>query len=123
MYSAVTNGLKNNPEGWKKITKKKRPNMIRGKSKNCSIKSAAEPIWEIYVSDVSKDISSEDKVAHLTNNGIKVGSLKCLSRSSDYMDRYCLSVPLSDYDEVFNDELWGEGIFVERYFSPRATQT
>ena len=122
-YSAVTNGLKNNPEDWKKMTKKKRPKMIRGKSKNCSIKSAKEPIWEIYVRDVSKDISSEDIVAHLTNNGIKVSSLKCLSRSTDYMDRYCLSVPLSDYDKVFNDELWGDGIFVGRYFSPRAIQT
>ena len=43
-YSAVTNGLKNNPEDWKTMTKKKRPKMIRGKSKNCSTKSAAEPI-------------------------------------------------------------------------------
>ena len=42
-YSAVTNGLKNNPDDWKKMTKKKRPKMIRGISKNCSIKSAAEP--------------------------------------------------------------------------------
>ena len=83
-YSAVTNGLKNNPEDWKKMTKKKRPNMIRGKSKNCSIKSAAEPIWEMCVRDVSNDISSENIVAHLTNNGIQVSSLKCLSRSSDY---------------------------------------
>ena len=33
-YSAVTNGLKNNPEDWKKMTKMKRPNMIRGKSMN-----------------------------------------------------------------------------------------
>ena len=63
--------------------------------------------------DVSKDISSEDIVEHLTNNGIKVRSLRYLSRSTDYMDRYCLSVPLSDYDKVFNDELWGDGIFVE----------
>ena len=84
-YSAVTNGLKKNPEDWKKMTKKKRPKMIRGKSKNCSIKSATEPIWEIYVRDVSKDISSEDIVAHLTNNCIKVSSLKCLSRSTDYI--------------------------------------
>ena len=30
-YSAVTNGLKNNPEDWKTMTKKKRPKMIRGK--------------------------------------------------------------------------------------------
>ena len=99
------------------MTKKKRPKMIRGKSMNCSIKSTAEPIWEIYVRDVSKDISSEDIVAHLTNNGIKVSSLKCLSRSTDHIDRYCLSVPLSDYDKVFNDELWGDGIFVGSYFS------
>ena len=46
--------------------------------------------------DVSINISSEDIVAHLTNNGIKVSSLKCLSRSTGYIDRYCLSVPLSD---------------------------
>ena len=105
------------------MTKKKRPKIIRGKSKNCSIKSAAEPTWEIYVRDVSKDISSVDIVAHLTNNGIKVISLKCLSRSTDYMDRYCLYVTLSDYDKVFNDKLWGDGIFVGRYFSPRAIQT
>ena len=109
------------------MTKKKRPKMIRGKSKNCSIKSAAEPIWEINVRDVSKHSSSEDIVEHLTKNGIKVSYLKWLSRSTDYMDRYCLSVPLSvplsDYDKVFNDELWGEGIFVGRYFSPRAIQT
>ena len=105
------------------MTRKKLPKMIRGKSKNCSIKSAAEPIWEIYVRDVSKDISSEDIIIHLTNKGIKVSSLKCLSRSTSYMDRYCLSVPLSDYDKVFNDELWDDGIFVGRYFSPRATQT
>ena len=97
--------------------------MIRGKSKNCSIKSAAESLWEIYVRDVSKDISSEDIVAYLTNNGIKVSSLKCLSRSTDYMDLYCLYVPLSDHDKVFNDELWGDGIFVGRYLSPRATHT
>ena len=122
-YSVVTNGQKNNPEDWKKMTKKKRPKMIRGKSMNCSIKSTSEPIWEIYVRDISKDISSEDIVAHLTNNGIKVSSLKCVSRSTDYIDRYCLSVPLSDYDKVFNDELWGDGIFVGSYFSPRAIQT
>ena len=73
--------------------------------------------------DVSKDISSEDIVAHLTNNDIKVNPLQCLYRSSAYMDRYCLYVPLSDYDKVFNDELWGDGIFVGRYFSPRAIQT
>ena len=46
---------------------------------------------------------SEDIVEHLTHNGIKVSSLKCLSRSTDYMDRYCLSGPLSDYDKVFTD--------------------
>ena len=105
------------------MTRKKRPKMIRGKSKNGSLKSAAAPIWEIYVRDVSKDVSSEDIVAHLTNNGIKVSSLKCLSRSTDYIDRYCLSVPLSDYDKVFNNELWGDGIFVGRYFSTSLTQT
>ena len=78
-YSALTNGLKNNPEEWKKMTKKKRPKMIRGQSNNFSIKAAAEPIWEIYVHDVYKNISSEDILEHLTNNGIKVSSLKCLS--------------------------------------------
>ena len=91
-----------------------RPKIIRGNSKNCSIKSAVELIWEIYVQDVSKDISSEDIVAHLTNNGIK-----CLSRSADYMDQYCLSVPLSeplsDYDKVFNDELWGDGMWEDTF--------
>ena len=62
-------------------------------------------------------------------NGLKNNpedwSLKCLSRSTDYINRYCLSVPLSDYDKVFKDELWGDrdGIFVGRYFSTRATQT
>ena len=73
----------------------------------------------IYVCDVSNDINSEDIVAHLTNNSIKFSSLKCLSRSTDYMDRYCLSMPLSDYDKVSNDELWNygdDGIFVRRYF-------
>ena len=46
-HSSVTNGLKNNPDDWKKMTKKKRPKMIRGKSMNCSIQSAAESICEI----------------------------------------------------------------------------
>ena len=50
--------------------------MFRGKSKNCSLKAATEPIWDIYVRDVSNDISFEDILEHLTDNGTKMSFLK-----------------------------------------------
>ena len=45
-----------------------------------------------YVRDVSKDNGSEDIVAHLTNNGFKVRSLKiiCLDQLTVWIGIVCL---------------------------------
>ena len=66
----------------------------------------------------SRDICNGDIIEHLTNDNIKVTSLKCLPGNHEYMNRFCMSVPVSHYDRVY-DDMWGDRIFVGRYFPPK----
>ena len=120
-YSSYASNLSKSNIKWTFPKSKKRPKCVYGKSKNSIIKAAPEPVWDVFITGISKDINIEQLESHLTCNGVKVMDIIMLQNELFTYNRFHVRVPVSSYDKVLDGNLWEQGIRVSRYFTPKNT--
>ena len=118
-YSSYASNLSKSNIKWTFPKYKKRPKCVYGKSKNSIIKAAPEPVWDVFITGISKDISAEQLKSHLACNGVKVMDIIMLQSELFTYNRFHVRVPVSSYDKVLDGNLWEQGIRVSRYFTPK----
>ena len=70
---------------------------MQDKPTNGKIKAAPVPTWDIYISGIHRNITTDILTEHLTSNGITVVNLVCLSRVHSNYTRYHLTISMTCY--------------------------
>ena len=76
------------------------------------------PTRDLFIYRIDKSVDVYVLEKHVTDNGFTVLGLKCVSHEEATYKSFQLTVSMSDYAGLFNDDIWPEGICVRR-FRPR----
>ena len=99
---------------------KRRRNVITGNSKpQGSLKGAPEPGRDLFVFRVDNANTTSDLRNHITDYGFNVRGLSCVSHENSKFKSFKLTVPMSEYNELFNENMWPCGIKIRKYVPPR----
>ena len=103
-----------------KRNRKKRKQVITGKgSSTGNVMGAPEPVRHLFVKRISKDTNDEDVFTMMEQNGFTVKELKCISHPQAQFKSYKLAVPRSEFNKLFDENLWPKGVFVRTYWSQK----
>ena len=96
-----------------------------GRTTDCPIKGAPEPLKSIFVSRLEHDTSSTELEAFLKRRKIDVKEIKQMSHTDAKYKAYKVTVTRANYHDMFSINLWGAGVNVDKfrsrtdYFKPR----
>ena len=62
-----------------------------------------------------KDTNDEDVFTMMEQNGFTVKELKCISHPQAQFKLYKLPAPCSEFNKLFDENLWPKGVFVRTY--------
>ena len=103
-----------------KRNKKKRKKVITGKGASTgNVMGAPEPVRHLFVKRISKDTNDEDVFTMMEQNGFTVKELKCISHPQAQFKSYKLAVPRSEFNKLFDENLWPKGVYVRTYWSQK----
>ncbi len=85
------------------------------------MKGATEPTRHLFIYRVDSATTEGDITSLLQESEVKfdVRDLKCVSHPNAKFKSFKLTVPMSQYENLFNDQLWPDGICVRKYVAPR----
>ena len=131
MASAVTASNTVNDGTWV-YTKEERRRQIRTKVKHAEENArvmvgsasggsvaASFPSRIIHVSNVNKDVSEEVLRKHITENGVYVFNVRCVSHMDSYRKSFKVGVKENNLEKMFDATIWAEGIRVREWVSNR----
>ena len=98
----------------------RRRNIIRGKANSDPVKGGQEPTRQVFIYRVNTDTETEDLKTHIQEKGFDVISLNCISNEASKFKSFKLEVPMHQFQELFNEELWPKGICVRKFYRPQA---
>ena len=75
-----------------------------------------EPVRHVLVKRISKNTKYEDVFTMIEQNGFTIKELKCVSHPKAQFKSYKLAVPLSEFNKLFNENLWPNGVLVRTYW-------
>jgi hypothetical protein len=81
--------------------------------------SASFPSKILHVSNINKDVSEEALKKHITENGVYVFNVRCVSHMDSYRKSFKVGVKESDLEKMFDETIWAEGIKVREWVSNR----
>ena len=91
-----------------------RKQVITGKGASTgNVMAAPEPVRHLFVKRISKDTNDEDVFMMLKQNGFTVKELKCRSHPEAPFKLYKLAVPRSEFNKLFNENLWPKCAYSE----------
>ena len=105
-----------------KKERQKQKRVVQGKGNSkCGVKGAPEPSRHLFIFRVHKDTSLDDMKNHLIDSveGLDIRDLGCVSHTDAKFQSFKLTVPLPQFDQLFNDELWPDGVRVRQFIPPR----
>jgi hypothetical protein len=82
-------------------------------------KGAPEPSRELFIFRVDKSTEIDELKDYLVGKNVKVRELKCVSNSEAKFKSFRLTVPVSDFKNLFDEALWPEGVRVRRFIPPK----
>ena len=95
---------------------------IQGTATGTGMKGGPGPNRDLWVCNVDKDISDEDMKTFVEQGGSqksgKVNVRLWEPRYQPHWDnkRFRLTIPLCDYERVFNAEFWPEQVWIKKYW-------
>ena len=108
------------PREHKKSNKKKRNQVITGKGASTgNVMGTPEPVRHLFVKRISNDTNDEDVFTMMEQNGFTVKELKCISHPQAQFKSYKLAVPRSEFNKLFDENLWPKGVYVRTYWSQK----
>ena len=109
----------------KQHTKKTRT--ITGKNasdvSSSAFRGAPEPDRFLFIYRVEKDASESDIMNYLGENNILYRNVKCLSNPDSKFKSFKLTVAVSQYKALFDDNLWPNGVRVRPYRAPNVQRS
>ena len=97
--------------------------IIQGKANSkCGVRGAPEPHRQLFIYRVDKATTEHDMTSLLQDSGhdFNIKELKCMSHPEAMYKSFKLSVPVSQYENLFDDGLWPSGVCVRKYIPPRS---
>ncbi len=82
-------------------------------------KGAPEPERSLFIYRVTGDTHIDDIHDMLSQYKFTVLSLECVSHPESKYKSFNLTVPISQFNSLYNEELWPHGVRVRRYNAPR----
>ena len=79
------------------------------------LKGAPEPSRHLFISRVDKQCTTNEISKFLKNKKIEVRNLECKSHEESMFKSYKLSVPVSQFNSLFDADLWPDGVRVEAW--------
>jgi hypothetical protein len=88
------------------------------------VKGAPEPSRHLFIYRVDHGTTEEDLKSLLQESGydFQIRDLECISHASAVFKSFKLSVPVSQFENLFNDEIWPDGVRVRQYRPAKANQ-
>lgn len=102
-------------------TKEKKRTIITDKSKNGEhFKAGPAPSRDLFIFRVDKSSSDQEIKAHIQNCGFTVRNLECVSNPDAKYKSLKLSVPAPEFEKLFDDKIWPDGVRVRKFIPPRS---
>lgn len=87
---------------------------------NTRLRGAPEPVRDLFIFRVDNDTSVEDIKHYIENIGYSVKGLDCVSNVNAKFKSFKLTVPVSEFKELFDEKIWPPGVRVRRFIPPRS---
>jgi hypothetical protein len=104
----------------------KRRNFIEGKSKvkkdGCAFKGAPEPSRHLFIYRVDSETQTIDLKTFIGDHGFDVRELNLVSHKESMFKSFKLTVPVSQFKDLFEVSLWPSGVRVRKYITPRTNE-
>ena len=96
---------------------RERKNIVHGTGQGASsnVRGAPEPSRFLFIYRVDSSTDTDDLHDHITDHGITVRALECVSRPGSRFYSYRLTVPMSHFKLLFEPSLWPKGIRVRKF--------
>lgn len=98
----------------------KRRKFVEGKVKvtKGAFRGAPEPKRDLFIYRVDKETEMDDLKSHIGDQGFTIRDLVLISHKEAAFKSYKLSVPVSEYNNLFDDNIWPEGVRIRKFVSP-----
>lgn len=100
---------------------KRQKRVITGKISQThgTFKGAPEPQRDIFVYRVDQDANIDDMSDYLTDKNVKISKLECVSNANAKFKSFRLTVGLTDFKRLLNDDMWPAGVRARKFITPR----
>ena len=77
------------------------------------------PMRDLFIYRVERTTDISDIRQHIVDNGFTIIDLQCMSNQNAKFKSFKLSVPISEFSDLFNPSIWPQGVNVRRFSPPR----
>lgn len=102
---------------WEVTKSKKRT--VTGKLQNCAILGAPEPGRDAFIYRVHSQVDTEELEQYIREQKFDIKAIKCVSREESKFKSFKLTVPVSQFARLFDENLWPAGIRVRKFVTKR----
>ena len=93
--------------------------VIHNVNQSNHVKGAPERNRDLFMYRVDSSTELQHLRDYLLDRNIKVISLECVSKPGSKYKSFKLSVPLSEFQGLFDSNLWPNGVHVCKFIPPR----
>ena len=86
-------------------------------SRSAGFQGAPEPDRHLFIYRVRTNTTDEDISNFMKENDIVFREIACLSNPNAKYKSFKLTVAVTQYDQLFNDNLWPRGVRVRPYIT------
>lgn len=83
------------------------------------VRGAPEPVRYLFIKNIVKETSDSDVHNMIKEKGFLVQELKCISHPDAKCKSFKLSVPASQFDRLFDGNIWPAGVKIRVYRAPK----
>ena len=95
--------------------------IITGNSVTCKgVLGAPEPTRHLFIKRITKDTGNEAVHKMIQQYGFCIRDFRCISHPEACFKSFKLSVPASQFEGLFDEKLWPEGVVVRMFRTPKS---
>jgi hypothetical protein len=91
----------------------------KGSTNSGNFRGAPEPSRELFIYRVDSDVTCNDLTEYIVEKGIKYRNVECMSNPHDKYKSFKLQVPVSEFNQLFDESLWPAGTKVRKFIPPK----
>ena len=121
--SADSEGFRLPHDQMKKLRQqdRRRHQVITGKARSAfgRFKGAPEPNRDLFIYRVDANTETDDLETYMRDKGFEVRDLCCISDPRAKFQSFKLTVPVSQFKDLFSDSPWPARVKVRKYIPPK----